>query len=203
MERADRIRDTGNHLMRTVLLNSLQDLMTQYKCGEKKYLEEFSGILQQLIDLTVKRQKEGTKGRVCCLGICYCRSSVFTDIHEMKLDTYGEEIYLDEEECSLFWKPDFIFDFYKRDMEYFRTNIRKEIPRVRTWEIQQYGTGYWINYIYILSEFLRQKLPDIMRGIFLEGLQTDGKLRIFFGEYMGRGAVLYEEEHYEVFSDKQ
>lgn len=203
MDRRDKIRETGNRLMKQVLWDSMQELMAEYKRREDTCLQTFSGALQQLVDLTAQRQREGVKGKVCYLGICYCRSSVFTDIHEIKLDTYDAELYLDEEECSLFWEPDFVFDFYKRDMQYFRTNIRKEIPRVRTYEIQQYGTGYWLNYIHILSEFLRQKLPEAMGRVSMEGMQRDGTLQVFFGEYMGRGAVLYEEEGNEVFSDKQ
>lgn len=195
--------ETGNQLMKQILWDSMQELLAAYKYREDTYLHTFSGALQQLTNMAVRKQKDGAKGKICYLGICYCRSSVFTNIHEMKLDAYGEEIYLDEEECSLFWEPNFIFDFYKRDMQYFRTNIRKEIPRVRTWEIQQYGMGYWMNYIYILSEFLRQKLPEAMEQISMEGLQRDGKLKVFFGEYMGRSAVLYEEGCNEIFSNKQ
>ena len=103
----------------------------------------------------------------------------------------------------MYWEPGFIFHFYHTDMQYFRTHIRKVIPRVRTWEIQQYGEGYWMNYVYILSEFLRQKLPEAMGRISMEGLLKDEKLRVFFGEYMGRGAVLYEEASDEIFSDQQ
>ena len=186
--------EAGNRLMKQVLWDSMQELMAGYKSREDTCLQELSGILQQLVDLTVRRQKEGTKGKVCYIGICYCRSSIFTDIHEMNLD--GEE-------CSMYWEPGFIFNFYQRDMQYFRTHIRKVIPRVRTWEIQQYGEGYWMNYVYILSEFLRQKLPEAMGRISMEGLLKDEKLRVFFGEYMGRGAVLYEEASDEIFSDQQ
>lgn len=195
--------EAGNRLMKQVLWDSMQELMAGYKSREDTCLQELSGALQQLVDLTVRRQKEGTKGKVCYIGICYCRSSIFTNIHEMKLDAYGEEIYLDGEECSMYWEPGFIFNYYQRDMQYFRTLIRKVIPRVRTWEIQQYGEGYWMNYVYILSEFLRQKLPEAMGRISMEGLLKDEKLRVFFGEYMGRGAVLYEEASDEIFSDQQ
>lgn len=203
MERADKIRDIGNHLMQPVLSGSLQELMSEYKKREEALLKELSSTLQQLIDITAKQQAEGVKGRACYLGICYCRSSVFTGIHKIKLDIYDEELYLDETECSLFWKPDFIFDFYRRDMQCFCKCIRKEIPRVRTYEIQQYGMGYWRNYLYILSEFLRQKLPEVIRQISLEGIQAEEKFQVLWGEYMGRGTVLYEEKWDELFSDKQ
>ena len=199
MDRKDEIRETGNRMMKQVLWDSLQELMADYKSREEIHLREFSDILQQLFALTAQRQREGTKGRACYLGICYCLSSVFTGNYEMKLDIYDKEMYLDENECCLYWRPGFIFDYYQRDMEYFRKNIGKEVPRVRTYEIQQYGTGYLLNYMHILSEFLHQKLPEVMEKISPEELQTDGKLQFFFGKYMDRGVILYEENRDEIF----
>lgn len=189
MDREDQIRQEGDRLMEDFLKVNLPRLMFEYKQKESEHLEKFIEALRTLFDEGRRMQEAGDKNAVSYLAICYCKSSVFTGHYELKLDLYDTEFYLDEQECSVYWEPDFIFSFLEEDIKYFQKNISKRVPRIRTYEIQRYLMGYVNNYMYILSEFLRQKMPEVLEQVPVDGLETNGKLQVLFGEYMGKMKV--------------
>ena len=192
MDRSEQIRQEGNRIMEPKLWNSMVDLLAAFKREEDKHLRKLQDALQNLIILTVKQQQEETKGAVHFLGICYCKSSIYTRNFELKLDFYAKDFYLDEAESSVYWNPDFLTNYLVSDIAYFEKKIRQCVPRVRTFEIQQYLIGYMNNYMHILEEFLKQRLPEVLDQLSFKELKVEDKIMIFFGEYMGRFSVLQD-----------
>lgn len=186
MDREGQIKQEGNQLMRDFMKANLPRLMFEYKQKENEHLEKLKEALKNLFEKGRRMQEAGEKNAISYLVICYCRSSVYTGNYELKLDLYDTEFYLDEQECSAYWEPDFIFSFLREDIEYFQKNIPKRVPRIKTYEVQRYLAGYVNNYIYILSEFLRQKMHEVLEQIPMEGLEINGKMQVLFGEYMGK-----------------
>ncbi len=191
MDRSDEIRQKADRLMEPVLRQSMENLMAGYKDHECTNLAGLQDALQELVRMTVRQQQDALKGQICYMGLCHCMSSIYTGNFGLKIDLYDECFYLDEAECSVSWEPDFIMSYFKRDALYFEKNIRKTVPRVQTYEIQKYLSGYMKNYTYILQEFLRQKMPEVIGKLSFEGLQTKGGIQVFFGDYMGKCRILF------------
>lgn len=190
MDRKEDIRKKGNQLMEPVFRNSVVELMAEYKDNEEENLKSIQNALQSLIDITVQMQKKGAKRPIRFLGLCYCNSSLLTGNYEMRLDLYDNDFYLDEEECCIYWCPAFITRYYERDALFFQKAIKQYFPRVRSYEIQQYLSGYYKNYIFVIKEFLCQKMPEVIRKVSWSDLLVEEKLEVLFGEYMGEGTFL-------------
>lgn len=186
MDRQDVIKEEGNRFMQPVLRSSMEALMKEYKENEKIVLQTFQKTLERLYRIAAEIQATGEKGTLSYLGISYCLSSAYTGNYEFRLDVYGKELYLDEKECCVYWKPDFINTYLQRDVAYFRKTIKEKIPRIREYEERQFIMGYMKNYMYIVLEFLKQKLPEVMEGIKSDNVKISEDFKVFFGEYMGK-----------------
>lgn len=190
MDRQHLIEEEGNRLMQPVLRQSMAALMREYKKNEAIILEAFRNAMKELFLTAGEQQLSGKKGALSYMGICYCLSSAYTGNYELRLDLYDRDFYLDENECCVYWDPNFFASYLEKDIAYFRKAIRQKLPRVRTYEEQQFITGYMRNYMYIVLEFLKQKMPDVLGQIRRDGIEISEELQIFFGEYMGRCAIV-------------
>ncbi len=190
MDRQELIKKTGNELMEPILYHSITTLLQEYKKDEEKILRTFQDVLEELYLKAKEMQLSGKKDSFSYLGVCYCLSSVYTGNYEIRLDLYNEEFYLDESECCVYWKPDFIMSFFIKDIKHFEKAIKQKIPQVKTYEEQQFMTGYMRNYMYVLLEFLRQKMPNVLQQMQEHGLRISQGFQVFFGEYMGKCTVI-------------
>lgn len=176
--------------MQPVLRSSMEVLMKDYKENEYIVLQNFQKTLEKLYRMAEEIQANGKKEALSYLGICYCLSSAYTGNYEFRLDVYDKEFYLDEKECCVYWKPDFINTYLERDVEYFRKAIKEKIPRVREYEERQFIVGYMRNYMYIVLEFLKQKLPEVLGRIKKDNVKISEDFKVFFGEYMGKCIIV-------------
>lgn len=190
MDRQDLIKDEGNRLMQPVLRSSMQILMKEYKENEETILQTFQQTLEKLYQMAAEIQTKGKKEALSYLGISYCLSSAYTGNYEFRLDVYDKELYLDEIECCVYWKPDFIHTCLERDIAYFSKKIKEKIPRVREYEERQFIMAYMRNYMYIVLEFLRQKLPEVLERIKRDNVKISEDFKVFFGEYMGNCTIV-------------
>ncbi len=176
--------------MKPILYQSIEELLQAYKKDEEIILGTFQNALEELYFKAKEMQFIGKKDSLSSLGVCYCLSSVYTGNYEVRIDLYNEEFYLDESECCVYWEPDFIVSYLVKDMEYFRKTIKQKIPQIKIYEEQQFMTGYMRNYMYVLLEFLRQKMPNASEQMHKHGIRISEDFQVFFGEYMGRYVVI-------------
>lgn len=191
MDRQDLIKEEGNRFMLPVLHQSMEALMKEYKMNEETILGSFRTALEELYLEAGVQQSNEKKGTIFYMGICYCLSSAYTGNYELRLDLYDGEFYLDENACCVYWNPDFIVSHLNKDIAYFRRVIRQKIPRVKTYEEQQFIVGYMRNYMYIVLEFVKQKMPGVLQQIEMNTIKVANELQIFFGEYMGKCTTVY------------
>ncbi len=176
--------------MQPILYRSMAALMKEYKRNEETILKAFQNALEELYLTAGKMQSSGEKGTLSYLGICYCLSSAYTGNYGLRLDLYDKEFYLDETVCCVYWNPNFFVSHLEEDIACFRHVIKQKIPRVKAYEEQQFIVGYVRNYMYIVLEFLRQKMPNVLKKVKKDDLQVSEEFRIFFGEYMGKCTII-------------
>lgn len=195
MDRQQMILEKGRQMMEPIFQDSMEQMMKEYKLRENEILNELCGKVAGLFELAKKMQEEGARDPITDLGICYLLSSNLTGNYELRLDLYDRDFYLDEEECCTYWEPEFLTTYLKKDREYFKKEIRKQIPQIKTYEMQDFLDLYRNNYMYILLQFFQQMLPEIFKRIEKksEGITTE-EFRVIFGEYMGNFDVIYGKE---------
>lgn len=176
-------------------MGQLPELMKNYKDGETEILTDLEEKLQEVFQKAQQMQKADRKGKICTMGISYLQSSVLTGNYELRIDLYDKEFYLDSAECCTYWKPEFVTGYLLQDVEYFKKEIRFKIPQIKTYELQQFIDGYRLNYMYLLVQFFKQILPQVLnktKTLFQEVAEEN--MTVIFGEYMGKGIVAVGEK---------
>ena len=194
-ERQQQIMEIGKGMMEPIFMGQLPELMKNYKDGETEILTGLEEKLQVVFQKAQQMQKADRKGKICTMGISYLQSSVLTENYELRIDLYDKEFYLDSAECCTYWKPEFITGYLLQDVEYFKKEIRFKIPQIKTYELQQFIDGYRLNYMYLLVQFFKQILPQVLnktKTLFQEVAEEN--MTVIFGEYMGKGIVAVGEK---------
>lgn len=194
MNRQDLIRTEAARLMEPVFQRSITSLLDYYSRNKVEIRYSLQTALEDLYRRAGEMQAAGEKDTIAWLGACYCLSSTYTGNYEIRLDLYNSESYLDEQMCCVYWNPSFITSYLQDDEAYFQKAIRQRVPRVKTYEEQRFLAKYMRSYMYILSEFLRQQMPDILGSMQKYGVQEADDFQIFFGEYMGKYIIINRKE---------
>lgn len=194
-ERQQQIMEIGKGMMEPIFMGQLPELIKNYKDRETEILEELEEKLQEIFLKAQQMQNVNRKGKICTMGISFLQSSVLTGSYELRIDVYDKEFYLDSVECCTYWKPEFITGYLLKDAEYFKNRIRFKVSQIKTYEIQQFIDGYLLNYMYLLVQFFKQILPQVLERIkILFEEVVEENLTVIFGEYMGKGIVVVGEK---------
>lgn len=176
-------------------MGQLPKLMKSYKEEEAKILAELKERLKEVFEKAQQLQEEAAKGKICTMAFSSLQSSVLTESYELRIDLYDKELYLDSAECCTYWRPEFITKYLLKDTEYFKNKICMKIPQIKSYEIQQFIDGYVLNYRYLLVQFFQQILPQVLEDIKKVFPETaEENMTVIFGEYMGKGIVVFGEK---------
>lgn len=181
--------------MEPMFFQQLPQLMSEYKTDEETILRGLCEKIEGLCLRAQQLQREELLGTVRYLGISYLLSSTLTGNYELRLDLYDSDYYLDKVECCDYWNPDFITKYLIKDTTYLKTKIRSLVPQIRTYEIQQFLDGYWLNYLLLIKQFFAQMFEDVLGSIKKEArdiLPQD--IKVTFGEYMGKCVLIMGEK---------
>lgn len=106
-----------------VLINEFFDDMDKIQnylnFNWEKIQKEFQDLAENLLLMGYEAQQKGKKNKIKIFHACYLFSSCITKSHKVLFSLYDEKFYLDSFEVSAFWTPEFIFQYFEREMDIF------------------------------------------------------------------------------------
>lgn len=185
-----------------------KELLSETVQERSKALGDFSGKewsncknvlfkkINQLFVETVIAQKKTKKNPIRYLLISPLESSRIIGTYEYQIALYDKRFYLDDHDSSLYWCPDFLFQHFKHDLDYFSKKIRNKVVRVREDEILAFSHAYIHFYEAFAAEFFRKVANEIQHIENYPKITKESAVEILYGGYMDKAetiAVLTEE----------
>lgn len=201
MDRPELLREESEKLIKVRCAGSIQLAIEELGDRQDEIYGSLKEALAELFLKAADMQKRGERGEISYLGICYCLSGILTGNYGLRLELYDREFYLDRVECCVIWNPKFATRRLQEDIDWYSREIRRRVPRVKTYELQDYARKCMDCYMCLLLKLLRQLLPVLSREMSVGGCicRREG-IDTFFGEYMGRCTRLSGGDGDELFS---
>ncbi|MFG6337864.1 MAG: hypothetical protein K1W31_05365 [Lachnospiraceae bacterium] len=105
--------------------------------------------------------------------------------------------------AEMYWDAGDIYRLFERDIEAIQRGMASQIPRIRSYEVDEIRYAYAPYYHGMAKAFISEMMAEIVGSCAEEtGREKQEQLMILFGEYMGEADVLYRVERkkmYEIF----
>lgn len=138
--------------------------------------------------------KEGME-QVRYVLFSYLHSSIFLKKYYIRLELTGEELYLKEPLAEVYWDAGDIYRLFERDIEEIQRGMAFQIPRIRSYEVDDIRYAYAPYYHGMAKEFIREMMAGIVGDWDGHADEKEqDRIAILFGEYMGEAEVLYRVE---------
>lgn len=156
-----------------------------------KFLECFSAYCRKIS----RMQRQGKKGPVAYIHFSVLRTNVLLNRHEIRMDAYDENWYLDREECSGSYPVEEFYCFLEK--------FGEAVEELRT------GSGGGVSlaqaqkrvfdesklYLLYLAEFIRLGMRQAVLTEDYRRMERAPCFTVAIGGYLDRFDILYREDH--------
>lgn len=164
----------------------------------KKHLDELTDQLSDCIsnygEVIYEMQKTGEKGAIAYLQFSLLRTNILLNKHELRLDAFDENWYLDTVECSGSYEVNEVLKYLTEFSDMVET-LRKESPmRTTLREAQSRIFEESQKYQIFLAELIRLGMRKVVQT---EGYRKIVKAPVFavcIGGLLDRVDILYKED---------
>jgi len=125
--------------------------------------------------------------------ICYLHSGLLMKTHEYRMSLYNSLHMIDPEPASIRVSFDFIYQYFEEDVEYLTQIIpKKKMQKIYSHEVTAIREYYNKYYIGIVSKYIEDTLPELLKLEAFRSMKKTDEFMIFFGEYMGQQELLWK-----------
>lgn len=135
----------------------------------------------------------GKKEAVKYIHIFYLQSAMLTQKLEYQINVYSELSYMDVAECSELWYPDFIMDFYKKDMEDLDKTAKQKVIKYGYCEFREMQERCFSVYVAMVGQYVANKAEKIVELDSYKEMIKEDDIQIIFGGYMDKGILVWAQ----------
>ncbi len=162
---------------------------------------ELKGIIRRSLEKASVLHEQGKKGRVQYIFFCFMRHGAYVNRLGLYILPMDSGFYLDEEEASENYEPEFLTRRYLEDLEQLYKKASEKYVRMQEYEKVEIKLWYADYYNSFLDGMLESQTPLICKVAEESGICDMNKLVIAYGDYMDRVRVLYKAEEKEKTGD--
>lgn len=158
MERVEEIVNEYKELSEKTFYESRELILREYQAHREEMIESLIEAIGKLYMKAYEMQEYGRKEAVSIVCFFHLKSSLLTGSHKYLISLYDEAFYLDRNEVSISYCPEFISPYFLSDIKLLEAAIRKKYIRLKNYEMERVKLLHISHY------------HDLMKGIFADAL---------------------------------
>jgi hypothetical protein len=178
-------------------IDTLTENARKFHNGLEKDTYITAGFLRhfaKLFRLLIAQQNDGIKGALRYITMSFPKSSVIAETYEIVTTCHCNDLYMDETETETYWRMDFLKEVVEHEMIEIVQNLKKNIFRIRNYEIEDFRARYAYVYAAFLLTFFNRVLPRVFELPEYTEVKKENRVDITFGGYMEEALILISRE---------
>ena len=137
-------------------------------------------------------QAEGKKDNICYILFSYLYSSIFLQKYIVRIDVLDYRFYNDVSQVESNWDAHALYHYFESDVNEILNEIRKNIPRIREYEIDYLRYAYLPYYQSVVKKWIQIMAEELINNgsFLLNEISRKEEIKILFGEYMGSADII-------------
>ena len=191
MLKVESLNSYAKDFMSERLISSMQKIYEEIQTNGDAIRKEFLGVCDELFKKCILQQQNLKKDKINFMYFFYLRSAMFTKKHEIQLNMYTKDGYMDKTETMKLWYPEFIMNVYEQDMEELDKAAKKKIIHYGYPQYMELRDRCAYLYIMFIRDYIISEMPNMMSLDSYRNMKLDNEFKIVFSEYMDRGIKLW------------
>lgn len=159
-------------------------IVEEYEMCKEDCIKKCKACIEELFKKCIEKQKGGEKDLIAFVGVHFLRTSARTGSLEYKIALYGEGLFQDKIEVSVYWEPPYLRKITEETLKKFSIMLKKECIRIASSDIKSFCEEY----VYELMKFVPKEITECLKELcksrdVLQLAYTE-KIRFLMGEYM-------------------
>lgn len=171
---------------------NMDELFESILKRNSKIDENLLKAMDKLFLETIEQQKRRMKKPIKYIHFFYLWSSAVLGTNEIQVNLYSNEYYLDSCEAVTFWKPDFIMDYCKKDLEELNALAEKKVLHYCYYDYLHLRDKVYAVYHFLICKYLFMMVDQIVGLDSFQKLQKD-ELTISYGGYLDKQIKIWSE----------
>lgn len=176
-----------------------RELVTSLDNYVKKHFEEllaqFVNFFLNYCEKIYQMQQQGEKGAIAYIHFSILRTNILLKKHEIRLDAYDENWYMDSVECSSCYKVSEIYSYLDEYMDVMEELQSKSIGSISLAEAQKRVFDESNLYLFYVAELIRVGMRNVIKTETYQKIDRAPCFVVCIGGFLDRFDILYKEEH--------
>ena len=167
-----------------------------YVKGHFEQLEaRFVDCFSRYCDKIYQMQQQGEKGAIAYIHFSVLRTNILLKKHEIRLDAYDENWYMDSVECSGFYPVGEFYSYLEEYGDMVEELRSKSMGKVSLAQAQERVFAESNLYLFFVAELIRVGMRKAIRTEAYERIAKAPCFMVCIGGFMDRFDILYKEDH--------
>lgn len=191
MYRQEEYLDFAKEYLSSNMERNKELLAKEFEKNGSQIRDVLLSCMDRLFQKCIKQQMEGIKRPIRYIHFFYLNLAVLTGNYDIQINAFSEESYMDATESMEFWKPSFMMQMYKRDMEELEKEAKKQVIRFGYSQMLEVKERSYLLYLILAGQYLAG-LAEAIAEIpsFYKMEKADG-IQMVFGGYMDTGIQIW------------
>lgn len=161
----------------------------------EQLIDKFTGFFLEYCEKIYQMQQQEEKGAIAYIHFSVLRTNILLKKHEIRLDAYDENWYLDSVECSDSYPVGELYCYleeYGNLVEKLRSN---SLGKVSLAKAQERVFNESNLYLFYVAELIRVGMRNVIRTESYQKIKKAPCFMVCIGGFMDRFDILYKEDH--------
>ncbi len=199
MPRVEKIVNEYKDLSAETFQSSKKLILQEYWENREEILESLKDVLRYLFMKAYEMQENNWKEAISIIGFFYLNSSILTGSYKYLVSLFDNTFYLDRNEVSISYSPEFMIPFFLSDIHLLEKTIKKQYIRMKEYEMERVKFLHIQHYHGLMKIILADALDEVKSLPEYNIMKKSAKPLFLYGGYMDY-AIDLEEAHATFFS---
>ncbi|MDE6251953.1 MAG: pentapeptide repeat-containing protein [Lachnospiraceae bacterium] len=158
-------------------------------------VSKFTDCFLDYCDKIYQMQQQGEKGAIAYIHFSVLRTNILLRKHEIRLDAYDENWYMDVVECSSSYQVGEFYSYFEEYEDLIEELRSKSMGKVSLAEAQKRVFAESNLYLLYIAELIRAGMRDVIRTEAYQRVDRASCFVVCIGGFMDRFDILYKEDH--------
>ena len=171
------------------------DLDDYVKTHFEQLVEQFINCFSDYCDKIYQMQQHGKKGAIAYIHFSVLRTNILLKKHEIRLDAYDENWYMDSVECSSCYQVGEVYAYLEKYAEIVEELRSESKGKISLAEAQKRVFVESNIYLFYIAELIRVGMRDAIRTEAYQRINRAPCFVVCIGGFLDRFDILYKDDH--------
>lgn len=157
------------------------------KHDAEKIRKDYLNACDKLFLQCIRQQEKGEKSAIRFVYFFFLKSALLTGKHEIQINAYTKDGYMDNVETMELWYPSFITDIFEQDMKELDLAAKKKIMHYGYSQYMQLREKCFPIYVSFIGKYIISEIAKVTELASYQKMNKEEEFEMVYSGYMDKG----------------